>query len=1059
MRLYDTTYQSCFQSWINSLGAIGPSTPSQWMIGYAGEYLRGRWLAPTTGFGSGGSPIPITNLTTFVNVPSANSPWNQNPGTVDPNPLSCRRAYLIFMTDGMWNAYQNYNNGNQISQTPTLAQMTGDSSVASNYDNTAKVLPDGVPYNPVSWPVYSDPNLPSAVNFNSIIFSGGGSMSDYAFYYWANDLQPTIDDKLDTSQVSPVNAMQTYASGTHTVQYPPYWNPQNDPATWQHMQTYTIGFGTVAQQGAGNVLGTAASPYDASFITPYSSGATVWPTSCFNCDPNLLDLVHASYNGRGKFYQATSQEALTQAFQDIIKTAVAQSALGGVASAAASGARLSGGTLGYVAAYTYDATQANLFNSATQSWGIIPTSGAGNITGTIDGWSGTLQAYQTSDNGIIPPALWSATIPTTRQIFSANRNNVGIPFVWGGTGFTGSDAPATFSNNALLTTRKNPLGDIVNSQVVYVGSTTSRMSLDTNYSNFASTIKNRQGIVYVGANDGMLHGFDGGQGNVSGPGTGKEVFAYVPRGVLGGLNNFYDFVNFTHSYSVDGNPFAGDAQLAHPGIGTGNPDNWGTVLAGGLGGGGKGYFVLDVTTPGNLQESAVSTLSQAVLIDATDVSSDYSPLRNQKITNGDGMGTPVLNAIGNQFSQPVMEMYTVNQSSQIVKLNSGEWAVIMGNGYGSVNGKPVLLLQSLSQGSPYLNLYTIGAPCVGGTANDCIAIGNGLGAPRAIDVDGNGTVDIVYAGDLMGNLWKFDISSANRGDWKVANSGQPFFKAVGPTGVAQPITSAPAVVPSVNRGFMVAFGTGKNLVESDQNDTNLNTIYGLYDNQKITSATSVVGGKVVSVVTLGDPAPLPSGCLAGTGTARYAVASHGCLNKKGDTSQGQQGAVWYAVTSKTPAGDPEINGVDAWGWYFDIPEDPATVLQETGDITTNAAKVLANPKVQDNNNLVFYSDNVMSSSVANGPSNGVESCSASASINGPIRTVNYLDVATGNYPDNSLSFMGEQFDPGKGNRFRGGPLLWLGNGTHASGGGSGGGGTSINPPIVAGQRAGWRIGR
>ena len=1078
MQLFDAAGQDRFFKWVASLtNRAGSATPSQWMFAYAGEYLKGRWLSngPTSGtlvINGVTTPSAWDTFTSFTDTHPEYSPWNQTPGTADPAPLACRRAYHIFMTDGMWNS-------NFTEMAPPVPLLTGDTTATGNYLNSPKTLPatlagGSTAYDPTLYPIYK--NATCTANSTSYTSPCGSTMADYAFYYWVNDLQPSIANNLDTSMAAPITANATYTSGTKTATYPPDWNPQNDPATWQHMQTFAIGFGTSNLQGAGQIQapGTATQPHSVtfdelygtssgSFFAKYATGAQAWPATGGNAPGNLEDLVHAAYVSRGKFYAATSAEALTNAFKDILVNAVNQSAPGGVASAAASGARLTGGTLGYVAAYTYDATQANQFNPTTESWGIMPATAAGNITGTIDGWSGTLQAYKTNENGIIPPSLWSATIPATRQIFSANRNNAGIPFVWGGTGgFTSSDAPAPFDNNALTVTRQNPLGDIVNSQVVYVGSATSRASLDVNYSNFATAINSRKGIVYVGANDGMLHGFDGGKGNAdSGPGTGKEVFAYVPRGLLTGLSNFYNVSSFAHAYTVDGNPFAGDAQLAHPGIGTGNPDNWGTVLVSGLGAGGKGYFVLDVTTPDNLQESAVSTLSQAVLIDATDVSPDHSPLRNQTITNGDGAGSPVLDVIGNQFSPPVMEMYTVNQSSQIVKLNSGEWAVIMGNGYGSANGKPALLLQSLSQGGAYLNLYSIGVPCVGGTANDCIAIGNGLGAPRAIDVDGNGTVDIVYAGDLMGNLWKFDISSANRGDWKVAYEGQPFFKAVGPTGVSQPITSAPAVVPSMNGGFMVAFGTGKNLVEADQNDTNLNTVYGLYDNQKMTASTSVVGGKVVSLITLGDPAPLPSGCLAGAGAARYAVASHGCLNLQNDTSGGQQGAVWYAAGSQTPAGSAEINGVDAWGWYFDIPEDPATVMNETGEITTNAAKVLANPVVQDNNNLMFYSDNVMSSTVTNGPSNGVESCSASASINGLIRTVNYVDAATGNYPDNSLSFMGEHFDPSKGNRFRqvAGSAHWLANGTNSQGGVEAIGAAITIPPIVAGQRAGWRIGR
>jgi type IV pilus assembly protein PilY1 len=973
MRVFDASQVAPFANWVNTLTGTGDlsnglfSTPSQLMIIYAGEYLRNRWLSNADKFNT--TTSSNYKRLDFTSVPSSDNPWNETPGVADSNPLSCRRSYFIFMTDGMWNMDEsgpvNLTTGNYIFM-PFVSDVSGGSvTTDANYDGAKHALPPApgltytsydpssysiyadsspspitsssqsgysaysikLPYSPTATPVgnpptsYSVPNLcdTTLIGFgyynskNEIIWvptiSSGvqptacsSTLSDFSLYYWANNLS---GDK--TYSVIPqmnVTDNQTYTYDGKTEIYPPFWNPQNDPATWQHMQTYTIGYGTQANGGAGELKQNGQiAGYDSlygNFFLQFATGYQSWPIAFSGGDPNnLYDLVHAAYNGRGKFYPATSANTLADAFADIIKVAVTQSSPGGIASASASNSRVSNNSIIYEAIYNFDSSK-TAYDVNLNQWGVTTH---GTMTGTINGWSGLLMAY--AGNNLYAAPLWAngATIPAaSRNVFTASATGGGIPFAWSG---LSSDPLVTTSGltqtdvNAVL---GNPLGDIVDSQLAYVGQP-SRLMLDSTYSaqfvtavnGFNSSNAYREGVVYVGANDGMLHGFDAGQGTPDVPGSGQELMAYVPRGLFAALHaDTFASASYVHHDWVDGSPFSGDVQLGTNGYGAGtdgtsNPGHWATVLAGTLGAGGPGYFVLDVTDPGLFSASNAGKL---VLLDATDTT-DTSPLAGQTITNGPQAGQPVLDYIGYQFNQPVMEMYTTNQSAQIVQINTQdqidvqgtpqnrEWAVIMGNGYNSASGVPVLLIQSLSH--PGRPLYTVSAVCTS-TVSTCKAAGNGLGAPRPVDVDGNGTADIVYAGDLMGNLWKFDISNPDHTQWRVANGTNdqpaPMFTAVGPTGVAQPITSAPAAVPDPNGGFMVILGTGKNLTDTDLADTNLNSVYALYDNQHMAAGTTPLPGDtttasqvVLDNTTFSSPSmPLTPFCTASGSASRY-----GCL--------------------------------------------------------------------------------------------------------------------------------------------------------------------------------------
>ena len=192
------SHRTNFLNWVaNTLPAVPPNsnlTPSHQMMQRAGEYLRttGQW-----------------------------SPWRTTPGsTTDTTEQSCRKAFNIFMTDGAWNTYQ----------AAPYADGSGISVGGGNADGTAKVLPDGTAYD------VSAANTQTRLYRDTWGFPALSTLSDVAFHYWSTDLQPGLTNNVSFQQK--VTVPETV--GTTALQ--PYWNPKNNPATWQHMTTYSIGF-------------------------------------------------------------------------------------------------------------------------------------------------------------------------------------------------------------------------------------------------------------------------------------------------------------------------------------------------------------------------------------------------------------------------------------------------------------------------------------------------------------------------------------------------------------------------------------------------------------------------------------------------------------------------------------------------------------------------------------------------------------------------------------------------------------------------------------------------
>lgn len=634
------------------------------------------------------------------------------------------------------------------------------------------------------------------------------------------------------------------------------WYEKEDGPLWQYDGPYLAKSGNAATNNGNNgklIKPSSTLPYgyDGSFAD-YAAGRAQWYS--VKGGGASQDMWHAAINGRGQFYAVEKGEDLKEAFRQIVRT-INSEVDPSITSTALSGSNLARSDVGKFTGH-YEP------QNAWKGFVKAETVGTDGSVKPDPGWEGKNTADRLDD----------LASHSSRVILSWNdASQGGVPFLWDNlsdaqklalqkaTNGTDQGAPAgkdrlnyirgerskegTEPNNYPASTpyrqRKSRQGDIVNSEVWYTGIPASNYAFK-GYSEFTSDYKERAPMIYVGGNDGMLHGFSATDGS--------EKIAYVPQGVIPHLNRLTaPAYNQQHRYFVDGSPMTGDVDVANNDTTTHTPD-WRTLLVGTLGAGGKGYFVLDVTNPSNFSADNANTLA---VLDRT---------RNADISPPDctlnGLTTVQKNAcvedqdIGHITAAPVRHSANILRATQITLLNNNRWAVVLGNGYNSTNQRPVLLVQYLDGSKELLRIPATTDTAGTGKAND-----NGLSAPRLVDLNGDERPDIAYAGDNQGNLWKFDLTSYNASDWSVAFGGAPLFTAQhGGSGTAlpQPITVAPTVRANDRKkceldtatneckantttavgGMMVAFGTGRNVATEDQASTTVQTVYSVLDNTR-----------------------------------------------------------------------------------------------------------------------------------------------------------------------------------------------------------------------------------
>jgi len=352
-------------------------------------------------------------------------------------------------------------------------------------------------------------------------------------------------------------------------------------------------------------------------------------------------------------------------------------------------------------------------------------------------------------------------------------------------GQTTYDESAADPRNKLFRKRQAVLGDAVDSKPAFVGKPTFKYS-DAGYSAFKTAQAGRKKTVYMGANDGMLHAFDAIDL--------KERWAYVPSMVIPNMWKLADTAyGNKHTYYVNGDPIVSDVY---------DGSAWRTILVAGLNGGGRGYYGLDITDP-----------------DAPKLLWEFDA--NDQPNLGYSFGTPI-----------------------VTKRSDGTWVVIVTSGYNNIPdnsefykdpdtkfkpNNPALFNGGDGMGYLYVLNAISGAELSAiptGVGSTSLPSGLAEISAYADDPEKNNTATYVYGGDLLGNLWRFNLTD---------NSKLLFAKLE--AGSTQAITTSPELGTIKNKR-VVFVGTGKYLEVSDLNDTSQQTLYAIKDDNVSSTITN-----------------------------------------------------------------------------------------------------------------------------------------------------------------------------------------------------------------------------
>jgi type IV pilus assembly protein PilY1 len=708
---------------------------------------------------------------------------------------------------------------------------------------------------------------------------GGTSntLADVAMYYYQTDLRTTDLSNCGTPEppatVGPLCENNVFIGG-------------NDSNTQQHMTTFTLGLGangrmvyssSYLNDSSGDFVAVRLGSTASSTVCTWQTAGTVcnWPIPGSGDVENIDDLWHAAVDGRGAYFSATNPASLSAGLASALAGINARK--GSAAAAATSTLNpVAGNNFAYVASYTTVAWKGNLeargINTETgvvaenATWcvenvpagtcaspGTIVAEDSGDTTvyncvtpdsvicnaGTLVGTdckvpvatacTGTMNTKVTdaSDTRTIKTAnstgtalvdfsyanltatqqgyfaaahigtlsQWSS-LTAAQQTAAAGANLVN--FLRGQYGF--EDRTAVAADNRLYRYREAVLGDALESQPAFIGSPVFSYPYP-GYAEFKTAQASRSGTVYMGTNDGMMHAFASD--------TGIERWAYVPSMVMPNMWKLADKNYSTlHTNFVNGSPITTDVCTAAD-CSVATSADWKTILVGGLNGGGRGYYALDITDP-----------ATPVLL------WEFTPASDSDV--------------GYSFGQAV-----------ITRASDGTWVVLVTSGYnntGPGDGKGYLYVLNASTGAVISKIAT----GVGDTTTP-----SGLSRIAAWNDEPLGNkAGPVYGGDLLGNLWRFDI---NTGD--VLKFATLYSSATVSSSNLQPITTTP-VLGNINGKRVVFIGTGKYLETGDLTTTQPQTQYAIMDDNA-TSTLINPRNTLVHVTLVNDPS---TGARTSTGS-------------------------------------------------------------------------------------------------------------------------------------------------------------------------------------------------
>ncbi|WHZ19226.1 MAG: Type IV fimbrial biogenesis protein PilY1 [Rhodanobacteraceae bacterium] len=909
--------------------------------GTAGTQKASFWNWVASISPSNSTPLRLALQAVGQYYQTSSQPWStmsSDPGYTSGSStvFACRSSYTILTTDGFWNDSTNPSVGN-----------------ADNTSSGPYSVPSG--------------NITGYAPVSPFMDSYSNTLADVAMYYWKTDLQTGILNEVAGNKM--------------------------DPATWQHMATFTMGLG-FAPSGITGTAPNGNNPPTVQDIfnwsndgggpgSPYAIKNFSWPQPAANSLNNIADLAHAAVNGHGDFFSVKSPQDLAAGFSKAIAEISARTTTSPAASVNASVVAV--GAIGFETSYN-TGDWSGTFNA----YPLLPP----------DGTPGTTPIWTPSPNSLLDSVYHSKTGFTGRVVYTGSYNSANTPaftsfqLTAGNSGkldafeTAGLQAPALAGGNDTLTSRINYLlgdnefegapfrtrttllGAIINAQPVYVGYPTgnyfafpagspeataaaaSSGTDDQAYDSFVARHATRAPTVYLGANDGMLHAFNApvpqctsynpSTGVCSsynyGTNPGKEDWAFVPRAVYANLGNLTN-ANFQFRPTVDATPVTRDVFFG--GV-------WHTMLAGGVGLGGRGVYALDITGPAN---SSTPTTQPTVL---WEFDSDMTGATAGCASN---VGTCNANDLGYTVSQP-----------NIGRLANGKWVVLVPNGYFPDCNTPDIptdpnapataatSCQSIakqapgwSAGAPYSALFVLDAqtgavlaelktPQIAGVTS------YGLATPVMGDYNNDQIDDVAFAGDAMGNLWRFDLSGSTPSSWTVtlAYKGGTAKDPSGKT-VIQPITSMPRLFPDpVTNRFMVVFGTGRFLGVGDNSNTDVQAIYGVRDQgSAATSAMAYTQSSLVQQYL--HETVIPAGATLPNGSPDpNAGASLRCVTgSASDTCQSSMSGGSPSPINPVPA--------SAGGWYINLQ------TKTSGGVVNDAGeRVVVNPGAIFASNTVVF---------------------------------------------------------------------------------------------------------
>ena len=723
--------------------------------------------------------------------------YSDSVGEEDPVQYSCQQNFAILSTDGYWNS-------NTVD--------------VGNQDRTVPSIPSSALNPPVN------PGLTAGTTWPRPIYEGptatSDTLADVAAYYWVNDLRSGMTNNVPTST--------------------------SDRASWQHMTTFTIGLGVDGSKPYRPDYDTASS----GFYRDLLSGTDNWPKPEADKNTAVDDLWHAAVNGHGRYFSAKDPSALRTSLRSILDDIINRT--GAAAAVAVANVNLA----------VDNALFASKYNSGS--------------------WSGDLQKYLVSvGTGQASSApIWSAqaeldasnVTPDSRRIVTysgAFGENQGIQFRPVSATIDGTiQSKLSIVQQAYLNSSSTPpgpsdgenvlhylrgdrsletstyrvrssrLGDIINAEAVVVGTPYFKYA-DDGYAEFraAQTVTNnspsRVQTIFQAANDGMVHAFRASDG--------VESWSYIPNLLFNGPSKLRDLskrIGFAHQYYIDATPVTGDADFSNTCPDSGCPRpltlpraDWRTLLIGGLGKGGRGYYALDVTTP---TASSEPDAARKVLWEFPNSGTNGEVSRTTPSGTSSSGWSMSVNKIGYTHGRPI-----------VTKTKAHGWVALVSSGYNNGgdtggDGRGYLFVINVRTGK-LLHVFDT-------TVGDSGAP-SGLAFISAFVDDslGDNTVQYVYGGDLLGNVWRFDLNDASAANWKL----KKLTTLVDGAGATQPVTTEPELalitIAGVHRRF-VYVGTGQYYGDSDipgaaganRHASQRQTMYGLTDDLSNPSGTTAV---------------------------------------------------------------------------------------------------------------------------------------------------------------------------------------------------------------------------